>query len=370
MKFYQFILIATIFIGCQNQQKTVKKESMKTSFYVGTYTNKESKGIYKYEVSKEGVLHKIGLVAETQNPSFLVKTNDNKTLLAVNEVDVDGSGFVSAFAIHKDSLQFINNSNSGGEHPCFITINNTNDVLVANYTGGNVGLLKTDSKGKISPLLNTQQHLGKGTTSRQEAAHAHSTWFHPTKNEVISVDLGTNELWFSTIDSNKNEFVFKDQKTLKMDEGAGPRHLSFHPNNNWIYVLNELNNTVSLIKEKDGLYVVDNSISMLPKEYSEYSSGADIHISKDGKFLYASNRGHNSIVIYSINPKNGNLKTVGFESVKGKNPRNFSFTPDHKFLLVANQDTDNIICFKRNESTGELTFVSEVSAPTPVCILF
>lgn len=370
MKFFQLLIIAVIFIGCQNSQKTVKKDPMKTFFYVGTYTNKDSKGIYKYEVSKEGKLKKIGLVAKIENPSFLVKTKDNKTLLAVNEVDVDGSGFVSSFAIQKDSLLFINKSKTGGEHPCFITVNNTNDVLVANYTGGNVGLLKAEVSGKLSPLLNVQQHIGKGTTSRQKSAHAHSSWFHPTKNEVISVDLGTNELWFSKINSSKSEFTFSNQKTLKMTEGAGPRHLAFHPNNNWIYVLNELNNTVSLVKEKEGLYVLDNSISMLPDGYTEYSSGADIHISKDGKFLYASNRGHNSIVIYNINPENGNLISLGFESVKGINPRNFSLSPDNKFLLVANQETNNIVCFKRNDATGKLTFVSEISAPTPVCILF
>ena len=206
MKFYQFILIATIFIGCQNQQKTVKKESMKTSFYVGTYTNKESKGIYKYEVSKEGVLHKIGLVAETQNPSFLVKTNDNKTLLAVNEVDVDGSGFVSAFAIHKDSLQFINNSNSGGEHPCFITINNTNDVLVANYTGGNV------QKRNAALCLNMN---GGGGLEIWQFTEREVLW---PKEEIYPGDLGIHSLKIKCIDIEKAYSHCKERKLKVLSE--------------------------------------------------------------------------------------------------------------------------------------------------------
>jgi 6-phosphogluconolactonase len=340
------------------------------TFYVGTYTNKESKGIYKFSISKEGMFNKIGLVAATNNPSFLAKSKDFKTLFAVDEANENGTGFIKSYKIENDSLTLISTSKSGGAHPCFVTINNKNQVLVANYSGGNVGLLKAKETGELSELLSVQQHTGKGTTERQEAPHAHSTWFHPLKNEVISVDLGTNQLWFSTIDTNKNELLFTNQQTLKMAEGAGPRHLTFHPNNKWIYVLNELNNTVSLIKEKEENYYVDSSISTLPKEFTAYSKAADIHITTDGKFLYASNRGDNSIVIYNVNSEDGTLKTIGYQSVLGKSPRNFSFSPKEDFLLVANQDTDNIVSFKRDLETGKLTFVDEVSISQPVCILF
>ena len=309
------VLILSIFIyGCQNKETKKVNMNDETPFYVGTYTNKDSKGIYKYSLSPKGELKKIGLVAKTKNPSFLAKTKNNKTLLAVNEINDNGTGKVTAFTIEKDSLRFINSQKSGGAHPCFITVNKKGDVLVANYTGGNIGLLKTDSYGKLSELLDIQQHIGKGTTERQEAPHAHSTWFHPTKNEIISVDLGTNQLWFSKIDSIENKLVFSKSKTLNMAIGAGPRHLEFHPNNKWIYVLNELNNTVSLVKENENSFQIDATISTLPKGFSEFSSGADIHISKDGKFLYASNRGDNSIVIYEIDQKNGHLKLVNFES--------------------------------------------------------
>ena len=340
------------------------------TFYVGTYTKKESKGIYKISISKEGELNKIGLVAATNNPSFLAKSKDSKTLFTVDETDKNGTGFVKSYKIENDSLILISTSKSGGAHPCFVTINNKNQVLVANYSGGNVGLLNAKETGTLSELVAVQQHTGKGTTKRQEAPHAHSTWFHPSKNEITSVDLGTNQLWFSTIDTSKNEFVFTNQKTLKMAEGAGPRHLTFHANNKWIYVLNELNNTISLVKEKEENYYIDSSISTLPKEFTAFSKAADIHITKDGKFLYASNRGDNSIIIYKVNSENGTLKTIGYQPVLGKSPRSFSFSPNEDFLLVANQDTDNIVSFKRNFKTGKLTFVDEISISMPVCILF
>ncbi|MGJ8744765.1 lactonase family protein [Polaribacter sp.] len=362
-----FFVVLVVVFSCKTSKV---KEETSESFYVGTYTKKDAKGIYKYELSKEGNLQQVGLVAETINPTFLVKSKDKKSLFAVGETNENGTGFVKSFKIEKEGLTLISNEKSGGGGPCFVAINDDNYIVTANYGGGSVGLLKADNTGKLSELLFVQQHVGKGTTNRQKAPHAHSAWFHPVKKEIISIDLGTNQLWFSTIDATKNELVLTPQKTLKMADGAGPRHLTFHPNNKWIYVLNELNNTVSLVKEKNESYYVDFSISTLPKDFVAYSKAADIHISKDGKFLYASNRGHESIVIYEVNPENGTLKTIGYEPVLGKSPRNFSLSPNENFLLVANQDTDNIISFKRNSATGMLTFVSEVSAPMPVCILF
>jgi len=363
-KAFLMALTVIFMVGCHS---TSEKSY---SFYVGTYTNKDSKGIYKYHIDTKGKITKIGLAAATVNPTYLAKSKDNKILFAVGETNVNGTGFISSFKIDKDSLQLISKEESGGAGPCFVAVDKKNDVLTANYGGGSVGFLKADKKGKLSKLLNVQQHVGKGTTDRQQGPHAHSVWFHPTKKEVISVDLGTNQLWFYTIDTKNNELVATSQKTLEMAPGAGPRHLTFHPKHKWIYVLNELNNTVSLVKEKDKTYFIDTSISTLPEDFKEYSKAADIHISKDGKFLYASNRGHDSIVIYAVDSENGHLATLGYQSVIGKNPRNFSLTPNEEFLLVANQDTDNIISFKRNSVTGKLSLVDEVSAPTPVCILF
>lgn len=367
MKYFSIFVFILFFLGCKNSSvKTIKE----TDFYVGTYTNKESKGIYKYTLSKEGKLAKIGIVATIENPSFLAKSKDDKTLFTVSEINKNGTGFVHSYQIKNDSLHLINSQESGGAHPCYIAVNKENYLLTANYTGGNIGLLKASKNGKITPLSFVQQHTGAGTTERQTEPHAHSTWFHPLKNEVISVDLGTNELWFSTIDKTKKELIFTAQKKLKMLDGAGPRHLTFHPNNKWMYVLNELNNTVSLVKEKNNTYFIDATNTTLPKEFTALSNAADIHISKDGKFLYTSNRGAESIAIFKVNIATGALTSLGYTPVLGVNPRNFSLSPNEEYLLVANQDSNNIISFKRNSSSGALTFVDEIFAPTPVCILF
>jgi 6-phosphogluconolactonase len=373
MKRGYLLLVFALVVACKANEKTPKTREFHSdvSFYVGSYTGKESKGIYKYALQKEGVLKEMGLVAKTLNPSFLTKTTNKKTLLAVNEMNENGTGSISSYSIEKDSLRFISRRKTGGGHPCFVAVSESGFVIAANYTGGNIGLLKVDNNGELSELLDVQQHFGKGTTERQQEPHAHSTWFHPTKrNEVISVDLGTNQLWFSAIDTNNNEFVFSNKQTLKMANGAGPRHLSFHPNNKWIYVLNELNNTVSLLTTKNGNYVVGSSMSTLPEDFKAYSKSADIHISNDGKFLYTSNRGHESIAVFEVNLQNGSLKVVEYQPVYGKTPRNFSLSPDNNFLLVANQDSNSIVCFKRNFSSGKLQFVSKIYAPKPVCILF
>ena len=362
-----YFCLVLCFYNC----KSVKLPEIKPSFfYVGTYTDGNSKGIYRYQLDAKGKLTQIGLVAKTQNPSFLAKTKDNSTLLAVQETNENGTGFVKSFAIEGDSLRLVSTSKSGGAHPCFVSVTEKGQVLVANYTGGNVGYLRLDNQQGLTNLLAVQHHFGKGTTPRQEAPHAHAVRFHPVKNEIIAADLGTNALWFSKLDLVSNTLAFTNQQTLQMPKGAGPRHFAFHPNTKWMYVLNELNNTVVLVKENNNQYFTEGSISLLPKGYTQYSKGADIHISKDGQFVYASNRGHNSIAIYRVNPSNGQLTLLGFESTKGENPRNFALSSNDAYLLVANQDTNNIVSFKRNSQTGLLTFVSEIAAPKPVCILF
>lgn len=340
-------------------------------FYVGTYTDGESQGIYTYALNSDGELEKLKLVAESDNPSYLAFSKDRKFLLAVNEIkNEEGVGMVSSFKIQGDSLVLINQQSSAGAHPCFIAVNDLNYVITANYSSGNTGLLKLNDNGKLSEVLDTQQHTGKGSHKRQDAPHAHSVWFYPSQMDVVAVDLGTNQLWFSSIDSSSNTLQTKSPETLGLNPGDGPRHLAIHPNKKWIYVLNELSSTVTLIThdEPDG-FVKAKSTSMLPNDFNKENTGADIHISNDGRFLYASNRGHNSIVIYEIRD-HGELIVVGHEPVRGDGPRNFSLSPDGSFLLVANQHSNNIISFKRDSDTGLLEFVDEIQAPNPVCLLF
>jgi 6-phosphogluconolactonase len=365
------LLFALLFLwGCQSNIKKEMSQNMAYPFYVGTYTDGDSEGIYKYLLQKDGKLEQIGLKAKTENPSFLGMSSDGKFLVTVNETNKDGSGTVESYIIEDDSLTFISRSPSGGAHPCFVAINENGFVIAANYSSGSVGLLHLNEMGELSGLLDVQQHTGKGTTDRQQAPHAHSAWF-VGKNEIIAADLGTNELWFSRLDALQKKLLPSKPQKLAMKPGAGPRHLCFHPKENWIYVVNELDCTVTLVKKtEDVQYEKGESASTLPSGFSEASFCADIHISPDGKFVYASNRGHNSIAVFDVNNKDGSLELIVHQDVMGEWPRNFALSPDGKYLLVANQYSNNIVSFKRDRNTGLLEYIYEIEVPNPVCILF
>lgn len=371
MKYFTFLIIVNSFLACNSDNNSKKQENDSYAFFVGTYTNNNSEGIYKYILHGDGKLELIGLAAKSENPSFLTISDDNKFLITINELNINNQGTVESYLISDDSLAFLSKSLSGGAHPCFVSINKEKYILTANYTGGNIGLLHLNDKGKLSKLLDVQQHSGSGTTKRQQAPHAHSAWFSQVDSSVITVDLGTNQLWFYHLDSKLQKLIPNTPETLTMNPGAGPRHLTFHPNGKWIYVVNELDCTIALVlRNKEGKYKIINTISTLPKEYIENNTSADIKISNDGKFVYASNRGHNSIAIFKVNTNNGSLKLIGHESTKGDGPRNFSLSPDNKYLLVANQRTNNIVSFERNKTSGLLKYIDQIEAPTPVCIVF
>jgi 6-phosphogluconolactonase len=372
MKTPIIIIIVLALFGCNSSNE--KKDTIESgiTFFVGTYTGPDSQGIYKYILHDNGEMESVGLAAITPNPSFLTKSADNKFLLAISEVSSkDKTGMVKSYSIEDDSLVFISESTSGGAHPCFVSLDKSGFVAVANYTGGNVALLKLDKEGQLSELLDLHQHTGSGITTRQRNPHAHSAWFDPGNNRIIAVDLGTDELWLCDLDKAEQKLIPADPPTLKMEPGAGPRHLTFHPNGKWIYVVNELDCTVSLVTRSTNQDLeLHSSYSTLPEDFEGDNSCADIHVSLDGKFVYASNRGHNSIAIFAVNKESGELKALGHESTQGETPRNFSLTPDDTYLLVANQKTNNIVSFNRNEETGLLTKNSVIEAPTPVCILF
>jgi len=357
--------------GWQVNKKKTGQDKNFYPFYVGTYTDKDSQGIYKYILLRDGSMSQIGLVAKSENPAFLALTADKKYLLAVNEIDQDGTGMVESFLITGDSLAQRSLRSSGGAHPCFITVNENGFVLVANYTGGNVGLLRLNKDGELGPLLDVQTHNRNGKDKNRQIAHAHSAWFEPSDNSIICVDKGTNELWFSYLDSSLQKLIPSNPQILEMEPGAGPRHLVIHPNGQWIYVLNELNNTVTLVqKTNDDNYIKDESFSTLPINYSEPSICADIKISSDGKFVYASNRGHNSIAIFKVNAVNGFLNLIGHQPSLGDAPRNIALSPDENFLLAANRHSNNIVSFKRDKITGLLKQVDDIEAPKPACIVF
>jgi len=341
-------------------------------FYVGTYTNGDSQGIYRYLLEPDGSLSEVGLAAAASNPSFLSLDQSKEVLVAVNEEeDSTGMGGVTSYAVEGDSLHEVSRKSSGGAYPCFVNVTTSGHVLVANYGDGTVALLKLSPDGALSGPLDVQQHVGSGTTDRQKSPHAHSVWTVGSQLEMISVDLGTNELWFSSINPAVDSLQLQTHKKLNMAPDIGPRHLVVHPNGKWIYVLNELSSTVAIVERNEQAeYHRKSSVSMLPADFDSQSSGADIHLSPDGRFLYASNRGHNSIVIYEVNPDDGSLQLVGHELTQGEAPRNFALSPDGRYLLVANQGTNTIVSFERNEQKGTLAYVGQIAAPTPVCIIF
>ncbi|WP_010520535.1 lactonase family protein [Aquimarina agarivorans] len=312
---------------------------------MGTFEGKVgSKGIYKFRLNSQGKFSSVGLVGRTENPSYITFSDDKRYLLSVSLPPSFGSGILESFLVTNRGLKPVSKSPTD-KAPCFVTVRNEH-VLIANYSGGSTELFKLSPNGKLSHSLSKEQHEGNGVNDRQEAPHSHSAWFSPDSNVVISPDLGTNHLWFSELDSSQLKLKPNMQKKLKMTKGAGPRHLAFHPNNSsWIYVVSELNNTISFVqKSEKGKCKIIASTSTLPSTNTGKNVAADIGISSDGKFLYASNR--------------------------GDFPRHFAFSPNEEFLVVANQNSNNLVSYKRNKNTEELTFVDKIKAPNPTCVLF
>ncbi|MGY5353961.1 lactonase family protein [Wenyingzhuangia sp. IMCC45467] len=374
MKISQLILLFTAitFFGCKNI-KTSTKQSEITKFYVGTYTNKtadsHSQGIYQYQLNKNGKIDSLSLVAKTENPSYLTKSFDSKYIIATNS---QPNGTITSFLIQENGLKELSSSKANN-NPCYITINKDNYILTANYGSGTTVLHQLDQNGLLSEPLDIQKNeiTIPSNHTRQNAPHTHSCYFEPNSNNIITIDLGANKLIFGTIDSEFNKIVPNEFSELQMPAKAGPRILTFHPTKPWIYVVNELDATVTFIKKNiaNNTYKNAQTIETLAKEDKEGNTAAHIEISNDGNYVYITNRGHDSIGVLKV-LESGKLELIQTISTHGKHPRNFALSPNNKFLLVANRDTNNICSFKRNYKTGKLTFISDVKAPKPVCILF
>ncbi len=350
------------------QPKILTAQNPIDTIFIGTYTDKDSKGIYSLIVNDDYSFGSLKLAASTSNPSFLTFSEDGNTLLAVNEnSNRNGGGMVSSFKVHADSLIFINKQPSGGEHPCFVTVNMQGDVLTANYTSGSIGRLTLENNGQLSKLKSLQQHMGKSITERQKSPHAHSVYFFD--DLIISANLGTDHLYLSKLNNYTDVLIMLD--SIAIPPGSGPRHLAIHPNKKWIYVANELNNTVGFLQRTTTeKFEYKTTTSTLPDSFNKENYVADIHLSSDGKYLYVSNRGHNSIVVFAINQKTGYLTPKYFNPILGKWPRNFNLSPKEDYLIVANQHSNNLVLFKRDIATGLLTVFDEIAVPSPVCVLF
>lgn len=341
--------------------------------YVGTYTTEGSEGIYVFKFNTQtGALTRVSTMGGIQNPSFLAISPDKSRLYAVSEID---PGVVNSYRINPQSgkLSLLNIRPANGVWPCHIAVDKTGkNVLVGNYGSGNLCLLPIKADGSLGEPGPTLQHTGKGANpERQEKAHVHSINIAPNNRDVFVADLGIDKIMAYTLDASKGTLQPGNPPFIQVKPGAGPRHFAFHPKKKFAYAILELDCTVGVYRYEKGALKAVQTISTLPDDFNGKNTCADIHISPDGKFLYGSNRGHHSIVMYRINQKTGELTLVGHQSVLGETPRNFTIDPSGNFLLVANQDTDNIQVFRRDKKTGKLTHVAEgAKVSMPVCLLF
>jgi 6-phosphogluconolactonase len=348
------------------------------NFFVGTYTDSGSEGIYSFSLDPvSGKLVAHGLAAKSDNPSFLALSSDGKFLLAINEIideRVGNKGYIESFEVAKDSecLIPVNKVSSGGPHPCYVAVNQERSVLVANYSGGNVALFHLGESGKLSEAIDIQQHSGSGPNlERQKGPHVHSAFFEPGSNRIFVSDLGIDKVLVYQIDRNTSRLIKAPYPAINLPPGSGPRHLAFHPTLKLVYVVNELFSSVSAVRlNNDGSFNLLETVSALPSGCDKPNTCADIHITKDGRFLYVSNRGFNSIAIFAIDPESGRMSQIAQEPTRGETPRNFTLSPSEDFLLVGNQTTQDIVAFRRDTKTGQLYFTDQIKAFKPICLLF
>src|SRR3989442_5870994 len=380
------VVAPLLFLSVASNPKHAKQNSHYFA-YAGTYTAKtSSQGIYAYRFDAEtGKLDSIGVAAETTAPSFLAVHPSGKFLYAVNEVgDFHGekSGAVSAFAIeHKaGKLTLLNQIASGGADPCYISFDKTGKfVLVANYTGGSFSVFPILDGGKLGKATAFVQSDGHGVNpERQEGPHPHWIETAPDNRFALVADLGLDEVGIYRFNATKGTLGTKDSLHAMVADGAGPRHISFHPNGKIFYLLNEMQGTVHVYSyhasgEMRPRTRVLQEISTLPADYAsaKENTTAEIALHPSGMFLYASNRGHDSLVVFAIDAGTGKLTNKGYIPTGGKTPRHFAIDPSGKYLLAENQDSNNIVVFKINPATGGLTATGqEVKVPAPVCIVF
>lgn len=352
---------------------TIQAQENKLNLIVGTYTNScESKGIYVYEFdSKTGNFSLKSNTENVSNPSYLTVSSDNKFVYSVNEIEKKGA--VSSFKFDGKSgkLVFLNNQEAKAQGPCYI-INDEKNVITANYSSGSITVFGKNADGSIGEAKQVVQHTGKSiNASRQEAPHAHMVCFSPDKKYVLANDLGTDKVYLYQYNPNGGAEILKLKNSVDVKQGSGPRHLTFGKDGKQVYLLQELDGTITSFSYANGLLKKVSETTVVAPDFKGDIGAADIHVSPDGKFLYATNRGTaNDISVFKI-LKNGKLELVQRTSTLGKGPRNFTIDPTGNFLLVGHQHTNDIVIFKRDKKTGSITATGKkIELCSPVCLVF
>ena len=349
--------------------------------YFGTYTGKQSKGIYTCRFHPHsGKLTPVKLAAETSNPSFLAADPEGRYLFAVNEDhDYQGakSGSVSSFGIDKGSgeLTALNTVASRGTDPCHVAVAaDGKHVLIANYSSGSVAVLPVNPEGKLGEACDVVQHSGSSAhPERQRGPHAHEVVLTPDNRRAIVADLGLDKLMVYDFDTAKGSLTAHEPPFARLKSGSGPRHFAFHPNLRFAYAIDELASTVTAFSWSGTLGTLQElqTISTLPSDFKGANLTAEIAVHPSGRYLYASNRGHDSIAVFAIDPAKGTLTFVERVATLGKEPRNFALDPTGGYLFAANQKSDDVVIFRVNPENGRLTpSGNRLAVPSPVCVTF
>lgn len=340
--------------------------------FIGTYTKGDSEGIYSFVFDQEQEkITDVKLAAKVGNPTYLTITKDNTYVYAVAK-DGDKGG-VCAYRINKQfgELQEINRQLTDGSSPCYVGVNKTGETVVASYYHrGTVEAYVTNPDGSLNERTSEAQHKGSGPNKeRQEKPHTHYSDFTPSEKFIAVVDLGIDQILTYEVSGGH----LKQVQSLTLKPGSGPRHLVFHPNGKFAYCLTELSNEVVVLSfnEEDGIFKELQYISSIPEDFTENSQGSAIRITSDGKFVYAGNRGHNSIAIFQVDEQTGKLTLVDIASSEGDWPRDFQFDPTEHYIIGSNQESGNLVLYKRNPETGKLTVLqNDIPVPYPVCVAF
>ena len=349
--------------------------------FAGTYTDKgsTSQGIYAFRWDADaGTMTPLGLAAATVNPSFLALSPDRRHLYAVNEVDSfhgEKSGSVSSFAVAGDKLRFINVVSSKGSGPCNIAVDYTGKaVFVANYDGGSAASFRVLPGGGLSHAVSSFQYTGHGADpERQASPHTHCTTVSRDNRYVLVNDLGLDRVSVYHLDPHTAQLTANTPPWYEALPGSGPRSFAFHPSGRWAYSLNEIASTLDALawdSERGTLTRIQN-ISTLPEGFKSSNTAATVAVDSEGRFVYASNRGDNSVAVFAIDDRKGTLKPIQHVDCGGKTPRHFALDPGNQWLLVANQDSSNIVVFARNTRSGLLTPTgNQYPLNSPVCLAF